>query len=354
MEKNNWRDNLIKIEAYVAGEQPTGKDVIKLNANENPYPPAPGVETAIKGVSPEALRKYPQIDSGDLRQALADYHSLARESVFAGNGSDEVLAFAFRGFFNSDRPILFPEISYSFYPVWCNMFNIPCKRPPLAEGLRIDPQDYKKDNGGVVIANPNAPTGLSLEQREIEDILKANKASIVIIDEAYVDFGAFSSVGLTEKYDNLLVVQTFSKGRSLAGARIGAAFGNPELIRVLDAVKDSFNSYPLDSIASAIGIASLADEAYFKKRIRQIVAARERTRETLEKMGFYATDSKSNFLFVKHPTADAARLQAYLKENGVLVRRFDQRGIEQFLRITVGTEAQMDRLLGLVEEYMRS
>jgi histidinol-phosphate aminotransferase len=330
-----------------------GRDVIKLNANENPYPPAPGVEAAIRGVQAEALRKYPQIDSTDLRQALADYHGLASGSVFAGNGSDEVLAFAFRAFFNSSLPVLFPEITYSFYPVWCRVFGIPYRRVPLAEGFRIDVAGYAGGNGGVVIANPNAPTGLCLERGQIEGLLRANSGSVVIIDEAYIDFGGLSSAGLTERHENLLVTQTFSKGRSLAGLRIGAAFGSPELIRTLDAVKNSFNSYPIDSVAAAAGVASLSDEAYFKKRARQIAATRERAREALEGMGFYATKSEANFLFVSHPGVDAVALQAYLKENGVLVRHFSQRGIERFLRISVGTEVQMDRLLALIEKYLQ-
>jgi histidinol-phosphate aminotransferase len=353
MENRSWRDNLIQIDPYTAGEQAVGKDVIKLNANENPYPPAPGVEAAIKGIQAESLRRYPQIKSTDLRQALADYHGLASESVFAGNGSDEVLAFAFRAFFNSGLPVLFPEITYSFYPVWCRIFGIPYRCVPLAEDFRVDIACYAGRNGGVVIANPNAPTGLYLECGKIEDLLRANRSSVVIIDEAYIDFGGISSAKLTERHENLLVTQTFSKGRSLAGLRIGVAFGNPELIRALDAVKDSFNSYPLDSVAAAAGVAALSDEAYFKKRSRQIAATRERVREMLDGMGFYTTKSEANFLFVSHPGVDAVALQAYLKSNGVLVRHFSQNGIERFLRISVGTEAQMDRLLALIEKYMQ-
>jgi histidinol-phosphate aminotransferase len=346
-----WRQNLISIEPYTAGEQPAHGGVIKLNANENPYPPAPGAAAAIKGLWTEDLKRYPQIDSADLRAALAEYHGIAPECVFAANGSDEALAFAFRGFFNSKKPVLFPEITYSFYPVWCGFFGIPFRTPPLTDDFRIRVEDYAGENGGVVVANPNAPVGTALERTDMERLIAQNRDSVVIVDEAYVDFGARSCVDLIGTYDNLLVVHTFSKGRALAGLRLGMAFGSPELIAVLEAVKNSFNSYPVDRVTSAAGVASIADREYFERRSNQVIATRERTAERLKGMGFRMTDSLANFLFITHEHADAVGLQAYLKERGILVRHFKHPKTARFLRISIGTDAEMDRLLAALTEF---
>jgi histidinol-phosphate aminotransferase len=350
---NKWRENLIRIKPYKAGEQPKSGDVIKLNANENPYPPAPGVEAVLRGFSADGFRRYPQTDGTDLRRALAREHGLDPFSVFVANGSDEVLALAFRGFFNSNKPVLFPDITYSFYPVWCEFFEIPFRMVELDGELRVRPEDYAAENGGVVLANPNAPTGIALDLSEIERLVASNGDSVVIVDEAYIDFGARSAVKLLSKYENLLIAQTFSKGRALAGLRLGMAFGSPELISVLVAVKNSFNSYPVDSFAVAAGVASLADGAYFAARAAQVVATRERVAASLREMGFFMTDSAANFLFVTHPGAPAAELLAYLKERGILVRHFSLPRIDRYLRITVGTDAEMDRLLAVVSDFLR-
>ncbi|MDR1247632.1 MAG: aminotransferase class I/II-fold pyridoxal phosphate-dependent enzyme [Clostridiales Family XIII bacterium] len=348
-----WKENIIKIKPYKAGEQPKGDGVIKLNANENPYPPAPGVGALLRGVGSDRLRRYPQIDGAELRRALAREYGLDSASVFVSNGSDEVLALAFRGFFNSDKPVLFPSITYSFYPVWCELFGIPFRRVALGPDLRIHPCDYRSENGGVIIANPNAPTGIALDISEIDEIVSANTGSVVIVDEAYVDFGARSSVELISKYENLLIVQTFSKGRSLAGLRLGMAFGSPELISVLDTVKNSFNSYPVDSIASAVGVVSLGEKAYFEMRARQVIATRERVSAALRKMGFSLTDSAANFLFITHADLSAAELLEYLRARGILVRHFSAPETERYLRVSIGTDAEMDGFLSAVSDFLQ-
>jgi histidinol-phosphate aminotransferase len=348
-----WKENFIKIKPYKAGEQPKSDGVIKLNANENPYPPAPGVEMFLRGICADGLRRYPQIDGADLRRALAKEHGLDIASVFAANGSDEVLALAFRAFFNSDKPVLFPHITYSFYPVWCELFGIPFRKAPLGPDLRIRLCDYRRENGGVIIANPNAPTGIALDISEIDEIVSSNADSVVIVDEAYVDFGAPSSVELVSKYENLLVVQTFSKGRALAGLRLGMAFGDPGLISVLDAVKNSFNSYPVDSLAAAAGIASVEDRAYFEKRAGQVIATRERVAAALRNMGFSLTDSAANFLFMTHARVDAAELLEYMREHGILVRHFSLPETNRYLRVSIGTDAEMDCFLSAAADFLR-
>jgi histidinol-phosphate aminotransferase len=348
-----WKKNLIKIKPYTAGEQLSGLGVIKLNANENPYPPAPGVEAAIRRADAAGLRRYPLIDGADLRRALAKAHGLDTASVFAGNGSDEVLALAFRAFFNSGEPVLFPDITYSFYPVWCGLFGIPFRRVPTDGDMRVRPGDYRAENGGVVIANPNAPTGIALGVSEIEEIVSSNADSVVIVDEAYIDFGARSALGLIRKYENLLVVQTFSKGRSLAGLRLGMAFGDPALISVLDAVKNSFNSYPVDSVAIAAGVASIEDGAYFGMRAAQVTATRERVAAALRGMDFSMTDSAANFLFAAHADIAASGLFEYLRGRGILVRYFPSPETERYLRISIGTDAEMDSFLSAVSDFLR-
>jgi histidinol-phosphate aminotransferase len=348
-----WRNNLIRLDPYRAGEQPKSADVIKLNANENPYPPAPGVYAAVRGLECEGLRRYPSADGGGLRRALAAYHGLDEGEVFVGNGSDEILALAFRAFFNSGSPVLFPDVTYSFYPVWCRLFGIAYETRGLAEDFSARVDDYKGENGGVVLANPNAPTGVCLPDGGVERLMRRNGgASVVIIDEAYIDFGGVSSVGLVREFENLLVVQTFSKGRALAGMRLGMAFGSPALISVLEAVKNSFNSYPVDSVAEAAGIASIEDDAYFRARAGQVAATRDRVAGQMRGMGFRLTDSRANFLFAAHPDIDAEALKAHLGGRGILVRHFRLPGIERHLRISVGTDAEMDALLEGIREFM--
>ncbi|MDR2089923.1 MAG: aminotransferase class I/II-fold pyridoxal phosphate-dependent enzyme [Clostridiales Family XIII bacterium] len=353
MTQKKWKENFIRVKPYEAGEQPKSGDAIKLNANENPYPPAPGVEALLRSVKAEGLRRYPQADGADLCRALAAEHGLDPTSVFVANGSDEVLALAFRAFFNSKKPVLFPDVTYSFYPVWCELFGIACRRVALDGEFRVRAEDYAGENGGVVLANPNAPTGIALPLSEIEGIVSANRESVVIVDEAYIDFGARSAVGLTARHENLLVTQSFSKGRALAGLRLGMAFGHADLIAVLGAVKNAFNSYPVDSLAAAAGVASIADGAYFAESAARVIATRERAAAALRGMGFSMTDSAANFLFVTHADADAAALFAYLKERGILVRHFAFPRTERHLRITVGTDAEMDRLLEAVSDFLR-
>ena len=348
----SWRENLIDIVPYTAGEQPKTDGVIKLNANENPYPPAPGVEAALRGFRADSLRKYPSSNSDDLCKITADYYNIDPRSVLVSNGSDEALALAFRGFFNSDKPVLFPDVTYSFYPVWCKLFSIPYKLINTDEQFKIHPEHYFIDNGGIIIANPNAPTGISLSRDQIEQLLDNNKESIVVVDEAYVDFGGDSVIDLINNYKTLLIIKTLSKSRSLAGLRVGFALGNPELISVLTAVKNSFNSYPVDSLAQLAAAAALSDETYFRKRIDQVAATRERCKRELESLGFYATDSRANFLFISHNTVEAEDIQLRLKERGILVRRFDAPRIANYLRVTVGTEPEMDELIRQIREFL--
>ena len=289
-----WENNIRKVIPYTPGEQPNQPDMIKLNTNENPYPPAPGVKHVLTHMDTDALRLYPDPTCGELVRAIADVYGLKENQVFAGVGSDDVLAMSFMTFFNSDKPILFPDITYSFYDVWADLLRIPYERPALDEKFRICKEDYICENGGIVIANPNAPTGVEMNQADLEEIIAKNQDVIVIVDEAYVDFGAKTALPLIEKYENLLVVQTFSKSRSMAGMRIGVAFGNPVLIKYLNDVKYSFNSYTMDRTALAAGVESVKDVEYFKETCEKIIATREWTKEELKKLGFTFEDSKTN------------------------------------------------------------
>ena len=320
----SWRDNLIKIEPYVAGEQPNKTDFIKLNANENPYPPAPGVLRAIEQFRGGSLKKYPDANAKPLADALAKRFGLQRENVFVGNGSDDVLALCFRAFFNSDMPVIYPDITYSFYPVWCEMLHIPFETIPVDDSFNINAADYKRPNGGVVIS-----------------------------DEAYVDFGGTSSVPLLKEYENLVVVQTFSKSRSMAGMRIGYALGNKEIISALFAAKDSYNSYPLDSVAIAAGVASVEDEEYFRATVQKVVATRRRLTEELRAMGFDVADSSTNFLFAEHPKYRAKDIQEYLKTRDIYVRYFSKKRIDNRLRITIGTDEEIDALISALRDYIK-
>ena len=349
----SWRDNLIKIEPYVAGEQPNKTDFIKLNANENPYPPAPGVLEVISRFDGGVLKKYPDADAKPLAAAIAERAGLARENVFVGNGSDDVLALCFRAFFNSDKPVIYPDITYSFYPVWCEMLRIPFDTIPVDERFNINAADYKRPNGGVVIANPNAPTSIARGLDFIREILDANQDSVVIVDEAYVDFGGESAIPLLSEYENLVVTQTFSKSRSMAGMRIGCAFGNKEIISALYAAKDSYNSYPMDSVAIEAGIASVKDEEYFHATIEKVIATRERLAKELRAMGFELPDSSANFLFAEHKDYRAKDICEYLKTRDIYVRYFSKARIDNRLRITIGTDEEIDALIAALKEYIK-
>jgi len=347
-----WSDIVGRLDPYVPGEQPQDQQYIKLNTNESPYPPSPAVAAALVDFDCESLRRYPDPESASLVSALAEYHGLSTQQVFVGNGSDEVLAHAFQALLQKPAPILFPDISYSFYPVYCALYQIEFETVALDAGFNIDINDYRPGNGGVVIPNPNAPTGIALELGAIEQLLASNPESVVIVDEAYVDFGTSSAISLVNDHDNLLVVQTASKSRSLAGLRLGAAFGSGALIEALQRVKNSFNSYPIDSLASACAIASLGDEPYFEECRQRIMASRERLSIALAMLGFEVFPSSSNFVFVRHTSRAAAALYRELKQAGILVRYFDKPRIDNCLRITVGSDDECDSLLSALGEIL--
>lgn len=347
-----WNVKLKDINPYTPGEQPQDKSYIKLNTNENPYPPSPNVIDAIKEVVNEDLKKYPDPQCLVLKEALAKHYSLDINEVFVGNGSDEILAFCFMAFFDNTNEILFPNISYSFYKVYANIFGVPFSECSLDKTFKINVDDYCKKSGGVIIANPNAPTGISISLENIEKILKANMDKVVIIDEAYIDFGGESSVGLTKKYQNLLVVQTFSKSRSLAGLRVGYAMGSEELIKGLEIVKNSFNSYTLDRIAIKGATEAVLDSEYYDTIISKIIKTREEYKAIFIKLGFNVLDSDSNFLFVSHDKFEGEDMYNFLKSKGVLVRHFKKREIDKFLRITIGTKEDMEELMKEINEFI--
>lgn len=349
----SWKDNLIKIEAYVAGEQPNKTDFIKLNANENPYPPSPEAIKAINGFDCDALRKYPSANSTELVKTIAEYHGLRSENVFAGNGSDDVLSLCFRAFFNSGRPILFPDITYSFNTVWCEILKIPYCQVKVDDNFNINPDDYKRENGGVVIANPNAPTSIGRDLDFLRTILDNNKNSVVIVDEAYVDFGGITAIPLLSEYENLVITRTFSKSRSMAGMRLGYALGSKDAINAIYAAKDSVNSYPVDSVAQAAGIASIKDEKYFRETLARVMKTRDDVAEKLRGMGFDVPESSTNFIFAEHIKYDAKSIFEYLKTKDIYVRWFNKPRINNRLRITIGTDEEMKALLSALEEYMK-
>lgn len=340
-----WSKTAAALTPYVPGEQPKDRAYIKLNTNENPYPPSPKALAAISAALNGELRLYPDPTCSRLRQAIAEAYGVTAEQVFVGNGSDEILAFAFQAFFNPDKPILFPDITYSFYPVYADLYRIPYTLIPLDEDFRVPLEPFLGQNGGIVLPNPNAPTALSLPLEEIRKLLEGNKEHVVILDEAYVDFGGESAVPLVREYPNLLVVQTVSKSRSLAGLRVGFAFGDPELIEGLDRVKNSFNSYTLDRLALAGAEAAIQDDAYFRETVQKVVRTRDESAVRLAELGFHVTDSKANFLFVSHPRVPAKHLFQELRNRGILVRYFDKPRIGNYLRITVGTDEEMGRLV---------
>lgn len=349
----SWEDGVRKVMPYVPGEQPKQAGIIKLNTNENPYPPAPGVKKALDQMEHGEFRLYPDPESGVLVKALAAHYGVSEKQVFVGVGSDDVLAMAFLTFFNTGRPVLFPDITYSFYDVWAELFRIPYEQIPLDDAFRIRTEDYiGRECGGIVIANPNAPTGAFLPLAEMEKIIAANRDVVVIVDEAYVDFGAESALPLLKKYDNLMVVQTFSKSRAMAGMRIGYAFGNEKLIGYLSDCRFSFNSYTMNRPALAAGAAALADEAYFKEICGRIIETRERVKKELRELGFSFADSRTNFVFAAHKAVPAKEIFEMLKEKKIYVRYFAKPRIDNYLRITIGTDEEMDRLLSVLREYL--
>ena len=350
---STWEENVRKVIPYTPGEQPNQPDMIKLNTNENPYPPAPGVEKALKEMDMDAMRLYPDPAAYDLVHAIAQMYSLKDEQVFVGVGSDDVLAMSFLTFFNSEKPVLFPDITYSFYDVWADLFKIPYERPALDENFHIKKEDYFRENGGVIFPNPNAPTGVEMQLEDVEEIIRHNQDVIVIVDEAYVDFGGKSALPLIEKYDNLLVVQTFSKSRSLAGMRIGFACGNEKLIKYLNDVKYSFNSYTMDRTALAAGVAAVKDQAYFQETCNKIIETREWTKKELKALGFSFQDSMSNFIFASHETCPAEKIFEALREKHIYVRYFPKGRTNNFLRITIGTQEEMQTFINVLKDYLK-
>lgn len=348
-----WEEKVRKVTPYIPGEQPKGDNIIKLNTNENPYPPSPEVERVLKGFDYDILKKYPDPNVSSLRKALADYHGVKPENVFVGVGSDDVLAMAFLTFFNSDSPVFFPDVTYSFYDVWAELFGIPYKRIPLRDDFTISKSDYAKKNGGIVLANPNAPTGVPLSVDNISQILYLNPDSVVIVDEAYVDFYGESAIDFFRQYDNILTVRTFSKSRSLAGSRIGYAVGSKKLIDYLLAVRNSYNSYTIDSVTSAVGIASILDDSYFKDTVAKVVETREWFKGEMSKLGFSFPDSVTNFLFVTHESVKAKAIFEALRERDIFVRYFSGERIKNYLRITIGTREEMESLLRALTEILQ-
>ncbi len=347
-----WKDNIRKVNPYVPGEQPDKPDMIKLNTNENPYPPSPNVIKFIKEINENRFSLYPDPNCKILVNEIAKFYKVNPDKVFVGVGSDDVLAMAFLTFFNSNKPIIFPDITYSFYPVWSNLYKIPYITKPLNDDFHIVKEDYITPNGGIVIANPNAPTAIFEDLEVIEEILINNRDVIVIVDEAYIDFGGRSALELTDKYDNLLIVQTFSKSRSMAGMRIGFAIGNKELIEALNIIKHSYNSYTMNYPSLVLGVESLKDEKYFRSNLQRVMDTRERTKIALSNLGFVCTDSKANFLFVTHPKKNASDIFQALREANIFVRYFKQDRIDNYLRITIGTDQQMDELLRFLKGYL--
>ncbi len=348
----SWEENVRKVVPYTPGEQPKIKNIIKLNTNENPYPPAPAVEVGLMSFETADFRKYPDPTCSRLVNAIADFYKVDKDNVFVGVGSDDVLAMAFLTFFNSDKEILFPDITYSFYDVWAELYRIPYRQVPLKDDFTIEPSDYFVPNGGVVIANPNAPTGVKLPLSEIEEIVKRNPDVVVIVDEAYVDFGGESALPLIEKYENLLVVQTFSKSRSMAGMRIGYAFGSKKLIKYLYDVKFSFNSYTMNMPTLELGALAVEDREYFDKTRQMVIDTRERVKVELRDLGFEFADSKTNFIFARHPQKSGKEIFDYLREHDIIVRRFDVPRISEYLRISIGTDEEMDTLIRVLKEIV--
>ena len=349
-----WEKNIRQVVPYTPGEQPKVKDMIKLNTNENPYPPAPAVKEALQNLEASALRLYSDPKAETLVEAIAGYYGLSSDQVFVGVGSDDVLGMSFLTFFNSDKPILFPDITYSFYDVWAELFRIPYETPKLDDNFCICARDYDRENGGVIFPNPNAPTGEAVELSFIEDVLLHNQDVVVIVDEAYVDFGTASALPLIEKYENLLVVQTFSKSRALAGMRIGYAMGNPRLIQALYDVKYAYNSYTMNTPSILLGVKAIEDREYFEDITARIIATREYAKEEFRRLGFRFGDSKANFLFVTHPDYTAEEIFEYLKTKKIYVRHFNRERIKNYLRVTIGTKEQMEAVFAALRTWIDS
>lgn len=349
-----WSDIVHKLTPYVPGEQPKLTDLVKLNTNENPYGPSPKVIAALKAEAAETLRLYPDPNSDALKAAIAAAYQLVPSQVFVGNGSDEVLAHVFHALLKHNKPLLFPDITYSFYPVYCGLYGIEYQTVPLAADFSIDIQDYLQPNGGIIFPNPNAPTGIPLALSSIEQLLQHNAESVVVVDEAYVDFGTESAVNLIKRYPNLLVTHTLSKARSLAGLRVGYAMGSSELIEALIRVKDSFNSYPIDRFASAGAIAAIEDTAYFEQTRKQVMTTRETLVTALVQLGFSVLPSGANFIFAQHPACSGADLTAMLRERSIIVRHFKSPArISPYVRITIGTDAQSLLLIKALREILQ-
>ena len=347
-----WSDLVSQLKPYIPGEQPDIANITKLNTNENPYGPSPQVASAIQKLLNEDLRLYPPPNADGLRQVIANYYQLDPKQVFLGNGSDEVLAHIFNGLLQKSEPLLFPDISYSFYPVFCQLYGISFEQIPLAKDLSLAVEDYNRPNGGIIFPNPNAPTGRLLGLDAIEELLKDNPDSVVVVDEAYIDFGGETAVPLIELYANLLIVQTMSKSRSLAGMRIGYAMGSADLIEGLERVKNSFNSYPLGHLPIAAGIAAFKDQEYFEDTCQRVIDSRDRLTNNLHNLGFEVVPSAGNFIFVRHVERPAEELALSLRQNGIIVRHFKQSRIEHFLRITIGTEKQNERLVSVLTSLL--
>lgn len=349
-----WSDFVKDLEPYSPGEQPQISNITKLNTNENPYGPSPAVIRAIAETADDRLRLYPPPEAEQLKAKIAEHFQLSASQVFVGNGSDEVLAHVFNGLLNhpDKGPLLFPDISYSFYPVFCQLYGIKHKKIPLAEDFAIDLNQYQRANGGIIFPNPNAPTGMLLELDAIESLLQANTDSVVVVDEAYIDFGGESAASLIEQYDNLLVVQTMSKSRSLAGMRVGYALGSEQLIAGLNRIKNSFNSYPLGHLQIAAAIAAFDDQPYFQKTTDRVISERQRVVEQLETLGFNVLPSKANFVLAHHPENAAEGLATALRDKGIIVRYFAKPRIDQYLRITIGTESQNSRLIESLKQIL--
>ena len=347
---NTWEKNIRKVVPYTPGEQPNEKNMIKLNTNENPYPPSPKVLAAKADL--EQLRLYPDPVAKDLVKALADYHGLSEDQIFVGVGSDDVLAMSFLTFFNSEKPIFFPDITYSFYDVWADLFRIPYETKALNAAFEIEANDYYTENGGVIFPNPNAPTGLLTNLDFVRDILDHNRDVIVIVDEAYIDFGGESAISLLHEYKNLIVVRTFSKSRSLAGLRIGYAMGNPKLIKALNDVKYSYNSYTMNYPSIVLGVESIRDDEYFKETVSKIIETREWFEKELTRLGFTYPKSYSNFVFVSHKSVPAKEIFEAAKKKHIYVRYFDKPRIDQYLRITIGTDEEMKAVVSFLEEFL--
>ena len=349
----SWEKNVRKVVPYTPGDQPKDKDIIKLNTNENPYPPCPAVREILDNFNEDKMKLYPDPDSTVLVDAIAENYNVKPSQVFVGVGSDDVISIAFMTFFNSDKPILFPDITYSFYDVWADVYRIPYECKPLDENFRINPDDYKCENGGIIFPNPNAPTGVLESIEMIEEIIKSNPDSIVMIDEAYIDFGGKSCLELVNKYNNLLVIQTFSKSRSMAGMRIGFAVGNEKLIKFMNDVKFSINSYTMNPLSQICGAEAVYDEEYFKETTGKIIETREYSKKRLSELGFSFPDSMSNFIFASHNNVDAGIIFEELKKRKIFVRYWNKPRINNHLRITIGTREEMEKLFSALEEILQ-